>query len=74
MQTHADERRHARTITAKQTELMLHKEKGRSPICSPFKQGETTLADIYVSQLGQVLTAKALDRLFPHHRGPFNIP
>jgi len=49
----------APTISAKQTELMIRKEKIIAYLVS-IKQGETTLAEIYVSQLGQVLTAKTI--------------
>ncbi len=47
------------TLTAKQTVLKIRNE---NVVCYllTFKQGETTLAEIYVSQLGQVLTAKTL--------------
>ena len=47
------------TLTAKQTELKIRKEKVAAYLLT-LKQGETTLAEIYVSQLGQVLTAKTL--------------
>jgi hypothetical protein len=47
------------TLTAKQTELTIRKEKIVAYLLT-LKQGETTLAEIYVSQLGQVLTAKTL--------------
>jgi hypothetical protein len=46
-------------LTARQTELDVHKEKIIAYKLS-LMQGETTLADIYVSQLGQILTAKTL--------------
>ena len=42
----------APTISAKQTELKIRKEKIIAYLVS-IKQGETTLAEIYVSQLGQ---------------------
>jgi hypothetical protein len=47
------------TLTAKQTELTIRKEKVVAYLLT-LKQGETTVAEIYVSQLGQVLTAKTL--------------
>jgi hypothetical protein len=47
------------TLTAKQTEMTIRKEKVVAYLLT-FKQGDTTLAEIYVSQLGQVLTAKTL--------------
>ena len=49
----------APTLTAKQTELKIRNENVVAYLLT-FKQGETTLAEIYVSQLGQVLTAKTL--------------
>ena len=45
------------TLTAKQTELKIRKENVVAYLLT-LKSGETTLAEIYVSQLGQVLTAK----------------
>ena len=47
------------TLSAKQTELVLHNEKIVAYLLT-LKQGETTLAEIYVSQLGQILSAKTL--------------
>lgn len=47
------------TLTAKQTELKIRKENVVAYLLTA-KSGETTLAEIYVSQLGQVLTAKTL--------------
>ena len=49
----------APSLTAKQTELKVGKENVAAYLLT-FKQGETTMAEIYVSQLGQVLTAKTL--------------
>lgn len=50
---------HAPVLTAKQTQLSIRKEKVAAYLLT-FKQGETTLAEIYVSQLGQVLLAKSI--------------
>ncbi|HWB58391.1 MAG TPA: hypothetical protein VG733_02825, partial [Chthoniobacteraceae bacterium] len=47
------------TITAKQTELTIRKETVAAYLLT-IKTGETTVAEIYVSQLGQVLAAKTL--------------
>ena len=47
------------TLTAKQTELTIRKEKVVAYLLT-LKQGETTVAEVYVGQLGQVLTAKTL--------------
>lgn len=46
-------------LTAKQTELKIRNERIVAYLLT-LKQGETTVADIYVSQLGQVLAAKTL--------------
>lgn len=45
------------TLTAKQTELKIRRENVVAYLLT-LKSGETTIAEIYVSQLGQVLTAK----------------
>jgi hypothetical protein len=47
------------TLTAKQTELRVRKENIVAYLLT-FKAGETTVAEIYVSQLGQVLSAKLI--------------
>ena len=47
----------APVISSKQTELKIHKENVVAYLIT-IKTGETTAAEIYVSQLGQVLTAK----------------
>lgn len=49
----------APTLAAKQTELKIRKEKVVAFLLT-VKQGDLTLADIYVSQLGQILNAKTI--------------
>lgn len=47
------------TLTAKQTELKYRKEKIAAYLLT-VRQGEIVLAEIYVSQLGQILTAQTI--------------
>jgi hypothetical protein len=49
----------APTLTAKQTEMKIRSEKVVAYLLT-VKQGETTLGEIYISQLGQVLAAKTI--------------
>lgn len=47
------------TLSAKQTEIKIHAEKTVAYLLT-FKQGEIVVAEIYVSQLGQILSAKTI--------------
>ena len=49
----------APVFSAKQTELQVRKEKVIAYLLT-IKQGEITVGEIYVSQLGQILTAKTI--------------
>lgn len=49
----------APTLSAKQTEIKIHTEKTVAYLLT-VKQGEIVAAEIYVSQLGQILSAKTI--------------